>query len=32
MSEALVLGFSDAAGAVVLVVPDKPVTNGSKIF
>ena len=32
ISEVLVLGFSDAAGAVVLVVPDRPVTNGSKIF
>jgi tRNA-binding protein len=32
MSEVLVLGFSDAEGAIVLVVPDRPVTNGSKIF
>ena len=32
MSEVLVLGSSDAAGAVVLVAPDKPVTNGGKIF
>jgi tRNA-binding protein len=32
MSEILVLGFPDAAGAVVLVVPDKPVPNGGKLF
>ncbi|HTW50767.1 MAG TPA: tRNA-binding protein [Stellaceae bacterium] len=32
MSEVLVLGFPDAVGAVVLVVPDKPVANGGKLF
>jgi tRNA-binding protein len=32
MSEVLVLGFPDTAGAVVLVVPDKPVANGGKLF
>jgi tRNA-binding protein len=32
MSEVLVLGFPDTAGAVVLVVPDKSVANGGKRF
>ena len=32
MSEVLVLGFPDDAGAVVLVAPDKPVANGGKLF
>jgi len=32
MSEVLVLGFPDVAGAVVLVAPDKPVANGGKLF
>ena len=32
MSEVLTLGFPDAEGAVVLVVPDKPVPNGGKLF
>ena len=32
MSEVLVLGFPDAAGAVVLVAPDKPVANGGRLF
>jgi tRNA-binding protein len=32
MSEVLVLGFPDAAGAVVLVQPDKPVANGGRLF
>jgi tRNA-binding protein len=32
MSEVLVLGFPDDAGAVVLVVPDKPVANGGRLF
>lgn len=32
MSEVLVLGFPDAAGAVVLAVPDKAVPNGGKLF
>jgi tRNA-binding protein len=32
MSEVLVLGFPDAAGAVVLVAPTKPVPNGGKLF
>lgn len=31
MSEVLVLGFADAAGNVVLVRPDKPVPNGSRL-
>jgi len=32
LSEVLVLGFPDAAGAVVLIAPDKPVPNGGKLF
>src|SRR5258708_18882656 len=32
MSEVLVLGFPDGKGEVVLVVPDKPVPNGGKLF
>lgn len=32
MSEVLVLGFPDAAGAVVLVGVDQPVPNGGKLF
>ncbi len=32
MSEILVLGFPDAAGAVVLVGVDQPVPNGGKLF
>ena len=32
MSEVLTLGFPDGTGAVVLVVPDKPVPNGGKLF
>ena len=32
MSEVLVLGFPDAAGAVVLIGPDHPVSNGGKLF
>jgi len=32
MSEVLTLGFPDRDGAVVLVVPDKPVPNGGKLF
>jgi tRNA-binding protein len=31
-SEALVLGFPDADGEVVLVVPDRPVPDGGKLF
>jgi tRNA-binding protein len=32
MSEVLTLGFPDADGAVVLVVPDKQVPNGGRLF
>jgi len=32
MSEVLTLGVLDAEGEVVLVVPDKPVPNGGKLF
>lgn len=32
LSEVLVLGFPDDAGAVVLVAPDKPVANGGRLF
>jgi tRNA-binding protein len=32
MSEVLTLGFPDGDGAVVLIVPDKPVPNGGKLF
>ena len=32
MSEVLTLGFPDADGAVVLIVPDKPVPDGGKLF
>lgn len=32
MSEALVLGLPDAAGAVVLIGPDSPVPNGGRMF
>ena len=32
MSEVLVLGFPDPAGAVVLIGPDRPVPNGGKLF
>lgn len=31
MSEILVLGFSDSNGAIVLIRPDKPVPNGSRM-
>ncbi len=31
-SEVLTLGFPDADGSVVLVVPDKPVPNGGRLF
>ena len=32
VSEVLVLGFPDEAGAVVLLGPDHPVPNGGKLF
>ncbi len=32
MSEVLTLGFPDAAGAVVLFAPDRPVPNGGRLF
>ena len=32
MSEVLTLGFPDEGGAVVLVVPDKTVPNGGRLF
>ena len=32
MSEILILGFPDAEEAVVLVVPDKPVPNGGRLY
>ena len=32
MSEVLTLGFADAAGAVMLFAPNKPVPNGSRLF
>src|SRR5690348_17431819 len=32
MSEVLTLGFPDDGDSVVLVVPDKPVPNGGKLF
>jgi tRNA-binding protein len=32
MSQVLTLGFPDPDGAVVLITPDKPVPNGSRLF
>jgi len=32
MSEVLVLGFPDSDGAVVLIAPDQPVADGSRLF
>ena len=32
MSEVLTLGVPDAAGEVVLVIPDQPVPDGGKLF
>lgn len=32
MSEVLVVGFPDAAGAVVLFSPDQPVPDGARLF
>src|SRR5262245_36614341 len=32
MSEVLTLGFPDAAGEVVLIMPERPVPNGGRLF
>ncbi|SLK13142.1 tRNA-binding protein [Novosphingobium mathurense] len=32
LSEVLTLGFSDEAGSVVLVRPERPVPNGARLF
>lgn len=32
MSEVLTVGFADAAGAVILIQPDRPVPNGARLF
>lgn len=32
VSECLVLGFPDAAGDVVLVIPERPVPNGGRLY
>lgn len=32
VSECLVLGFPDSAGRVALIVPDRPVPNGGRLF
>ena len=32
MSQVLTLGFADADGAVVLIVPERPVPNGGRLF
>jgi tRNA-binding protein len=32
MSQVLTLGFPDGDGSVVLVVPDKKIPNGGKLF
>jgi tRNA-binding protein len=32
MSEVLTVGFPDASGEVVLIVPDKPVPNGGRLY
>lgn len=32
MSQVLTLGFPDEKGAVVLVVPDKPIPDGGRLF
>ena len=31
-SQVLVLGFADAAGAVVLIAPDRDVANGARLY
>jgi len=31
-SQVLVLGFADAAGAVVLIAPDYDVANGARLY
>jgi tRNA-binding protein len=32
LSEVLTLGFPDADGEVVLAIPDRPVTDGGRLF
>jgi len=31
-SEFLCTGFADAEGGIILIAPDKPVPNGTKLF
>jgi tRNA-binding protein len=32
MSEVLTLGFPDTSGEVVLIIPERPVPNGGKLY